>query len=120
MADNVDITPGTGATVAADDVSGVLFQKVKLDAGGDGLSTPVLAGAGVAASAIRATLASDDPAVSVLGATGTLKVITDASGTIVQFLRGLVYLFSTGLAFVTAAGDVVHDNADSGAPVKIG
>lgn len=36
MADNVDITPGTGATVAADDVSGVLYQRVKLAIGADG------------------------------------------------------------------------------------
>ena len=30
MADNIGYTPGTGATVAADDVSGVLYQRVKL------------------------------------------------------------------------------------------
>lgn len=41
MADNIAITPGSGATVATDDVSGVQFQKVKLDLGGDGASTPV-------------------------------------------------------------------------------
>lgn len=41
MADNVAITPGTGDTVAADDVSGVKYQRVKLDIGGDGASTPV-------------------------------------------------------------------------------
>lgn len=42
MADNVTITPGSGATVATDDVGGVQFQKVKLDLGGDGLSVPVV------------------------------------------------------------------------------
>lgn len=30
MADNVGITPGTGATIAADDVGGVLHQRVKI------------------------------------------------------------------------------------------
>jgi hypothetical protein len=39
MADNVTI--GTGDNVAADDVSGVKFQIVKLDFGGNGLSAPV-------------------------------------------------------------------------------
>lgn len=36
MVDNVAITPGTGATVAADDVGGVLHQRVKTTWGPDG------------------------------------------------------------------------------------
>jgi hypothetical protein len=41
MADNVSITPGSGATVAADDIGGVLFQRVKIAAGADGSATDV-------------------------------------------------------------------------------
>jgi hypothetical protein len=41
MADNVAVTPGTGATVAADDVGGVLFQRVKVTHGADGSATDV-------------------------------------------------------------------------------
>lgn len=33
MADNVDITPGSGATVATDDVAGAQYQRVKLTDG---------------------------------------------------------------------------------------
>jgi hypothetical protein len=36
MADNIAVTPGTGATVAADDVSSVLYQRVKLVTSLDG------------------------------------------------------------------------------------
>ena len=36
MADNVGYTPGTGATIAADDVGGTLYQRVKIAVGGDG------------------------------------------------------------------------------------
>lgn len=36
MADNVAITPGSGATAAADNISGVLFQRVKIAVGADG------------------------------------------------------------------------------------
>ncbi len=36
MADNVGITPGSGATAAADDIGGVLFQRVKVVHGADG------------------------------------------------------------------------------------
>lgn len=33
MSDNIGYTPGTGATIAADDISGVLYQRVKLTLG---------------------------------------------------------------------------------------
>jgi hypothetical protein len=38
VADNVGYTPGVGATVAADDIGGVLFQRLKLALGGDGVN----------------------------------------------------------------------------------
>ena len=41
MSDNVGYTPGTGATVAADNVGGVLHQRVKLTAGPDGTAVDV-------------------------------------------------------------------------------
>jgi hypothetical protein len=41
MADNVGYTPGSGATVAADDIGGVLYQRVKIAAGADGAATDV-------------------------------------------------------------------------------
>lgn len=43
MADNVGYTPGTGATVAADDIGGVLYQRVKIGVGDDGLAVDVSA-----------------------------------------------------------------------------
>lgn len=41
MADNVGYTPGTGATIAADDIGGVLHQRVKIGVGADGSATDV-------------------------------------------------------------------------------
>ena len=41
MADNVGYTPGSGATVAADDIGGVLHQRVKVGVGADGSATDV-------------------------------------------------------------------------------
>lgn len=38
MADNIGVTPGTGSTVAADDIAGVLHQRVKMVIGADGVS----------------------------------------------------------------------------------
>lgn len=43
MADNVGYTPGTGATIAADEIGGVLHQRIKLGVGGDGVATDVSA-----------------------------------------------------------------------------
>jgi hypothetical protein len=41
MADNVGYTPGTGATVAADEIGGVLHQRIKLGIGDDGTAVDV-------------------------------------------------------------------------------
>ena len=38
MADNVGYTPGSGASIAADDISGNLHQRVKITLGADGVS----------------------------------------------------------------------------------
>lgn len=41
MAENVNITPGTGDVVAADDIAGVKHQRVKISQGVDGSATDV-------------------------------------------------------------------------------
>lgn len=41
MADNVEITAGSGTPIATDDVGGIQYQRVKLDLGGNGVSDPV-------------------------------------------------------------------------------
>jgi hypothetical protein len=38
MADNVGITPGSGAIAAADDIGGALYQRIKLIHGDDGIN----------------------------------------------------------------------------------
>lgn len=43
MADNVNITPGVGASVAADEVGGNLYQRVKPSFGDDGFAIDVSA-----------------------------------------------------------------------------
>jgi hypothetical protein len=41
MADNVGYTPGAGATVAADEIAGVLYQRIKPAIGEDGVAIDV-------------------------------------------------------------------------------
>jgi hypothetical protein len=43
MADNIQVTPGSGPSVAADDVGGVLYQRIKPAFGADGSATDVSA-----------------------------------------------------------------------------
>jgi hypothetical protein len=41
MSANVGYTPGTGATVAADEIAGVLYQRIKIGVGVDGVAVDV-------------------------------------------------------------------------------
>ena len=41
MADNVGYTPGSGATIAADDIGGVLYQRIKPTFGANGSAVDV-------------------------------------------------------------------------------
>lgn len=67
MADNVAITAGAGTTIAADDIAGVMHQRIKLSLGADGTAVDAVAGAGAVGTGVqRTTLASDDPAVTKL------------------------------------------------------
>jgi len=79
MADNVSITAGSGTTIAADDISGVQHQRVKISVGADGSATDMVGGAGAVSSAVpRVTLASDDPAVAELEAIADQSAFTIA------------------------------------------
>lgn len=76
MADNIAVSEGSGKTIRSDDVSGVQYQVVKIDGGGDGLTVPLLIDAtyGVPSDVKRVT-----GNVTVVQGTATnLKV--DASG----------------------------------------
>lgn len=67
MADNFPFTGGSGLIGAADDVSGVLYQRIKLALGADGTANDADVGVGaVDLGTLRVTLASDDPAVVAL------------------------------------------------------
>lgn len=58
MADNVTL-PGTGVVTATDDVGGAHYQRLKLDLGADGASSPLVRGQQAAADSLPVVLASD-------------------------------------------------------------
>lgn len=72
MADNVAISAGSGTTIAADDVGGVLHQRVKISQGADGSATDVSS-----AAPLQVTLANtgaNSTAVKVDGSAVTQPV----------------------------------------------
>lgn len=80
MADNVAITAGVGTTIAADDIGGVLHQRVKLSQGADGVAVDVSAAAPLQVS--LANTGANATAVKVDGSAVTQPV----SGTVTSNL----------------------------------
>jgi len=80
--ESVGVTPGTGKDVAVDTVAGQEIQIVKLDGGGDGVSVPIEAGIGAAASGLRVALASASEIIANLSATD--NAVLDAIQTAVE------------------------------------
>ena len=78
MADNVDITPGAGATVAADLVASALHQRVKLSLGADGVAADAPVGGGVEANVLRVTIASDSTGVLSVDDNGSSLTVDGA------------------------------------------
>lgn len=126
MADNVAITAGAGTSIAADDVGSVYYQRVKLDAGGDGATVPILAGGGVEASALRVTLASDSTGVVSVDDNATTLSVDDGGGALtvdgtVTALGSTVIVSGTFTrpndANAYTAGDAVTDS--TAAPTAI-
>jgi hypothetical protein len=70
MADNSTLPVSVGTEVFAnDDIGSVKYPRAKLSLGADGSATDALGGAGSVSAAVqRMTLASDDPAVTLLTA----------------------------------------------------
>lgn len=93
MADNVAITPGSGATVATDEIGGFHYQRVKLAQGADGSATDVSSAAPLQVS--LANHAANATAVKVDGSAVTQPV----SGTVTE----------TNSAAIAASLSVVDD-----------
>lgn len=61
MADNV-VVPGTGATLAFDEIGGVLYARTKVSVGADGAAADLAFGRGAAAASLPVVLSNEDSA----------------------------------------------------------
>lgn len=103
MPDNTTITPGTGATVAADDIGGVLYQRVKLAVGADGSAADLAPGTATAANSLPVAMASDGTFATLSGAVTETAPASDTASSglngrlqrIAQRLTTLLAVFPT-------------------------
>ena len=113
MADNVGYTPGTGATVAADEIGGVLHQRVKLGIGDDGVAVDVSAAnpmpvelVGVSESAPLAV--TDDAIAQLLGMLLQYQDSPRGYDKSLQRQRATVLVESGTVTTVTTVGTVTN------------
>lgn len=105
MADNIDVTPGTGKTVATDDVGGVQYQVVKLDVGGNGASSPVTdlatSAAQTTGNGILTTIDADTGNIATSTASTDTKLTTTNSS--LSSIDGKITAVNTGAVTVAAS-----------------
>lgn len=97
MADNVEITAGSGTVIGTDQVGTTHYQRIKLDAGGDGLSVPVVAGQQTKAASLPVTLASDQGDLPVTLDGETVELSGDLPDTAAGDLAAIVAALSATL-----------------------
>lgn len=129
MADNVTITAGSGTTIAADDIAGVLHQRVKISQGADGAATDVssasplnvtLANTGANATPIVVDLGANNDVTVTGTVTANLAAGTNNIGDVdVLTINGVAPAFGSGVRGatvqrVTVATDDVVPASQSG------
>jgi len=124
MADNVDITPGTGKTVATDDVGGFHYQRVKVTWGADGTATDASAAAPLPVTLATVTGISDSRKVVTTATTRVqlaslackeviLTAETDNTGIVVVGGSTVVAALATRTGIPLSAGDSVSFAIDN-------
>lgn len=87
MADNVNITAGDGTDiVAADDIGGAKYQRVKLNLGLDGVASDINKGQQTMTESVPVVIASDQPALPIKDDGGSITVDWLASA-VIRLLR---------------------------------
>ena len=126
MPDNVAYTPGSGATIAADDIGGVLYQRVKMIHGADGIAHETADGNPMpikamgelieAIEAMRMAIQSLNRTVGMAQVNPlTGRMLVDASGT-TQPVSGSVAATQSGTYNITNLATIGGQNANSQIP----
>lgn len=116
MADNVDITPGTGKTVATDDISGVQYQRVKVTWGADGTATDTSASSPLPVTVTTITAIGDGRKVVTTAGTR----VTLASSTAIKQVVITAETDNTGYVVVGGSTVVAALATRTGIPLNPG
>ncbi len=107
MSDNILVTEGTAKAIAADDVSSVWFQRVKLDVGADGVSSAFTGTIGAVTNVAGGTIARLGGGTLTNLASGTVNTISgpheDYFGSV-----GTIGATATGTLVGSVAGSAVY------------
>lgn len=106
MADNISITPGSGNSVATDDIGGIHYQRVKITSGADGTATDVSAAAPLPTVQTGALPAGTNNIgdVDIVGG----SVAHDGVATSANPVLGGAYASAAAPTAVSADGDAVR------------
>ena len=126
MADNVAYTPGSGATIAADDIDGVLYQRVKMIHGADGIAHETADGNPLpikamgelieAIEAMRMAIQSLNRTVGMAQVNPlTGRMLVDGAG-VTQPVSGTIAATQSGVWNVTNLATIGGQNANSQIP----
>jgi len=108
MADNVTL-PGTGAVVAADEVGGAVYQRVKVAVGADGAAADLAPGQAAMAASLPVVIASNQSAVPVSDNSGSLTVDGDVTITSSDIVVTVTPTLDTS---AYASGDLLFDSTE--------
>lgn len=102
MADNITITPGTGATIAADEIDSALYQRIKL-VSGTSSATDLAFGQTTKSGSLPVTLATDHFGQAV--SASSIPVVIASDYRLATVVSGAFTATASGTSHVT--GDVV-------------
>ena len=112
MADNIGYTPGTGATVAADEIGGVLHQRVKLIHGADGVN----AGDVSAANPLPATIATGELLEALEAMRMAIQALTRSVGQAMPDTAGRLRVNVEAIATIATLSTLTNQTQVGGNP----
>lgn len=100
MSDNILVTAGTGTTIAADDIGGVLHQRVKLSQGADGVGVDVSSAAPLqvtlANHSANAVAVKTDSSATTQPVSGTVSITANSAVNVAQ-VNGVTPVMGNGV-----------------------
>lgn len=116
MADNIDVTPGTGKTVAADEIAGALHQRVKITVGADGTNDGDVS----SANPLPVVGVVDLGANNDVTVTGTVTAELSATdNAVLDTIDAVLDTINAKLVTGTDIGDVTINNSTGASAVNI-